>query len=210
MNQPHTKRGTLRVYFLRHGETDWNLRGLYQGHTDVSLNERGRRQARLVAAKLRGVIYDNVYTSDLRRARETAQIIMPQIGVEAATPLGGLRELNFGAWEGLSFAEVELNYPKECQRIFTEPLVFQPTAGETVTAMNSRVVKAWKRILWDNHRSGTIMIVTHDGPIRALWGHWLGGKGTALWNIPFPHCGMGFVSFDVPGGYPQIFVPRIL
>ncbi|NLP17624.1 MAG: histidine phosphatase family protein [Firmicutes bacterium] len=199
---------TLRVYFLRHGETDWNRWGLYQGHGDIPLNERGRRQAIKVAVKLCGETFDNVYVSDLVRAGETAQIILSRLKAKSVTSLRGLRELDFGHWEGLSFTEVEAAYPQEVKDAFAQPDAFRPPGGESVVELRARVVKAWEGIIQEN-RAGTIMIVTHGGPIRVLWGYWLGKRGMALWNIAFPHCALGFASFNTAGRFPQTFITGI-
>lgn len=198
---------TLRVYFLRHGETDWNRRGLYQGQKDIPLNERGRQQAQMVGEKLVGRFFDHIYTSDLLRARETTQIIRPHIGAQSVSVLKSLRELDFGRWEGLSFTEVKVAYPREVKDIFAKPHSFEAPGGESVATLRARVIKAWKGILEEN-RAASILVVSHGGPIRVLWGHWLGGE-KALWNIPFPHCAPGFASFNSGGGFPRIFIPRI-
>jgi len=154
------------------------------------------------------VTFAKVYTSDLRRARETTQIITSQLKAVEVRHLKGLRELDFGLWEGLSYAEVERNYPQEIRHIYGETETFQAPGGESVLALKKRVIKTWENILREI-KGGTIMIVTHGGPIRVLWEHWLGGNMMTLWNIPFSHCAMGFASFNTIGGYPRLFIHRI-
>ena len=92
------------LLLVRHGETDWNRDGRWQGQSDTPLNELGRRQARELAEQLDGV--DVVYSSDLARARETAEILAERAGVEVRLD-PRLRERGFGAWEGLTLAEIE-------------------------------------------------------------------------------------------------------
>ena len=91
----------MRVLLARHGQTDWNAAGKIQGVSDVPLNERGREQAAALAGRVldAGAI-SAVYTSPLKRARETAEIIGRRLGLEPV-PVGALTELNFGDWEGL-------------------------------------------------------------------------------------------------------------
>ena len=96
----------LRLILVRHGETEWNAQRRYQGHSDVPLSALGRRQAARAAERLAALKIDAVYTSDLGRALETAEIIAEQRGLEVcAEPR--LRELNFGVFEGLTFDEAQ-------------------------------------------------------------------------------------------------------
>src|SRR5215470_7682965 len=72
---------TLRIYLARHGQTDWNLRGVTQGRTDIPLNETGREQARQLKTRLAGIHLDAIYSSTLRRSRETAEIVHGQLAI---------------------------------------------------------------------------------------------------------------------------------
>src|SRR5580698_2711061 len=95
------------VFLARHGETDWNVAGRWQGHTDVPLNANGRAQALSVAEALRGAGLSGVVSSDLSRARETAKIVGESLGVEVAYLDADLRERTFGVFEGLTRDECE-------------------------------------------------------------------------------------------------------
>ena len=92
------------ILLARHGETDWNRDRRVQGHTDVPLNDEGRRQAQALSRELDGCRFDAVYSSDLARAIETAEILAEQRGLEV-TALPALREKHFGTWEGLTDTE---------------------------------------------------------------------------------------------------------
>jgi len=94
----------------RHGETDWNREGRWQGWADPPLNDTGRGQARQLADELRGTGFDAVYASDLRRAFETAEILAAPHGVPVVAD-GGLREIDVGSWSGLTRAEIEARFP---------------------------------------------------------------------------------------------------
>jgi len=98
------------ILLARHGETEWNRIGRYQGWADPTLNETGREQARSLAAQLRSTPIDAVYSSDLRRAHETAEIVAEPHGVPVVVE-PGLREVNVGEWSGLTRAEVERRFP---------------------------------------------------------------------------------------------------
>ncbi len=193
----------LRVFLVRHGETAWNARGLYQGHSNIPLNGKGRQHARLAGQKLVGEGISHIYTSNLRRARETAAIIQEQVGCRKFTLREDLRELNFGALEGLTFAEVARRFPRQAHCLLTQPEKFLPPGGENVSALTDRIREGWKDILLHNS-TGTIVVVTHAGPIRLLLGLWL-NRG-AFWNLSLPHCGIIYASFSAGGGYPRSLI----
>ena len=103
------------LILVRHGETDWNRDGRWQGHADRSLNDRGREQSRALADALAGEDVAAVYASDLSRARETAEIVAARLG----RPVGvdaRLREVDVGGWSGLTMAEIEARFPMEVAR----------------------------------------------------------------------------------------------
>jgi 2,3-bisphosphoglycerate-dependent phosphoglycerate mutase len=139
------------LLLVRHGETDWNAEGRLQGHTDRPLNDYGRRQARELAERLAGEErVDAVYTSDLGRARETAEIVGARLGL----PVGidpDLREKDWGTWEGLTGDE----------RVLVE------LVGESTEAHRERVMRALDRIA-ASHPSGRVVVVTHGGSLRRV------------------------------------------
>jgi 2,3-bisphosphoglycerate-dependent phosphoglycerate mutase len=141
----------VTVFLLvRHGETDWNAEGRLQGHTDTPLNDFGRRQARALAEDLAGEAVDAVYSSDLSRARETAEIVAERLGLPVVLD-PDLREKDWGTWEGLTAAErdhVEL-------------------AGETTGAHRARVLRSLHSIA-DRHPAGRVLVVTHGGSVRRV------------------------------------------
>ncbi|HHY37151.1 MAG TPA: histidine phosphatase family protein [Firmicutes bacterium] len=198
----------LRVFLVRHGETDWNARGAFQGHSPISLNDRGRRQALLAGQRLRAAGISHIYTSDLPRARETAAIIQEQLGCPGLTPMKDLRELNFGAWEGLTFGEIAEQYPQGAHCLLTRPEELVPPGGEDVSTLLDRIKRGWNDILLHNS-TGTIAVVTHAGPIRFLLGLWLKRDPGVFWNLSLPHCGIIYASFPAGGGYPRTLIFNI-
>jgi alpha-ribazole phosphatase len=147
------------LILIRHGETDWNVEGRYQGQSNVPLNEHGREQARRLAAKLRGVQVAAIYSSDLARARETAEILSEATG----TPLfldPRLREIHQGLWEGMLFQDIRRRYAEAFQRRKTDPLKVAPPEGETVGQLRRRVLSALKTIL-EAYPHNQVAIVSH-------------------------------------------------
>jgi len=145
------------ILLARHGETDWNRERRWQGWADPPLNDTGRAQARELAERLRDTPFDAVYSSDLRRAHETAEIVAEPHGVPViADPR--LREVDVGSWSGLLHAEIEERYPDGVR-----------PDGETREEHAARVVAAVEEIARDN-LGRRILIVTHGGSIRALHG----------------------------------------
>jgi broad specificity phosphatase PhoE len=153
------------VYLARHGESDWNAANRFQGHSDRPLTDLGRRQAEALADELAEVAaLSAIYSSPLRRALETAAVVGARTGLEPVAQ-DDLREVDVGAWSGLSRAEVELRFPDEFRRWLDGGEGW--TDGETYEEMASRVVSAVLSIA-EAHPGGEVLVVSHGGPIRAL------------------------------------------
>ena len=125
----------MRVLLARHGQTDWNAAGKIQGVSDVPLNERGREQAAVLAGRVldAGAI-SAVYTSPLKRARETAEIIGRRLGLEPV-PVGALTELNFGDWEGCSWEEIGARWPEQLAAYEADRNNYAPPNGPFVDGL---------------------------------------------------------------------------
>jgi broad specificity phosphatase PhoE len=160
---------TTTILLARHGETDWNRDGRCQGWDDVPLNEAGREQARELAQRLADVPFDAVYSSDLTRARETAEIVAAPHGVPVAVD-PDLREMDFGSWSGLTADEAAERFPG-----------VERHDGETRDRHLERVVAAAERIAHGNP-GRRILIVSHGGSLRALRGHLGGDAVTSIEN----------------------------
>lgn len=152
------------LYLARHGESDWNATLRWQGHADRPLTELGRRQAAELAEHLADVPLEAVYSSDLRRARDTAEPVARLKGLEVHV-LRALREIDVGSWSGLSRAEAEARYPEAYARWTRGEHGWDD--GETYEQMAERVVGAAHRIA-EAHPEDTVLVVAHGGPIRAL------------------------------------------
>jgi len=146
------------ILLARHGETEWNREGRWQGWADPPLNETGRAQARALAEQLRSTPFDAVYSSDLQRARETAEIVAAPHGVPVVADLG-LREIDVGSWSGLTRPEIQERFPGGDR-----------PDGETRAQHSARVLAAVERIARAN-AGQRILLVTHGGTMRALHEH---------------------------------------
>ena len=150
------------LILARHGETDWNRYGRFQGHADPPLNERGREQARALAALLDDEPLEAIYSSDLRRAHETAQIVAARKGLSVIVDWE-LRERDVGPWAGLTLSEIEERFPEQI-RLWREGTI---SAGESCESLSKRVVAAARRIA-HAHPDGHVLVVTHGGAARML------------------------------------------
>lgn len=156
-----------RVILIRHGETEWNYQGKFLGQSDLGLNELGVLQAQAMAQLLAQEKIDHIFSSDLLRARETAQIIAKLHNKDIKT-MPSLREIDFGDWEGLSFVEIQKIYPVLLNQWIEDPLAIRIPNGETAQELYARVLTAWDLICVGVTSPQTIAIVAHGGPLRFL------------------------------------------
>jgi broad specificity phosphatase PhoE len=161
------------LILVRHGETNWNRDGRWQGHADEPLNERGREQARALADELAAQPVDAVYASDLSRARETAEIIAARLDRRPVEVDSRLREVHVGGWSGLTMAEIDDRYPSEVARWRGGDTAHAFDGGESYAAMGERVVEALVDIA-ARHPDGHVVVVLHGGPIRGVLAHTAG------------------------------------
>jgi broad specificity phosphatase PhoE len=159
------------ILLARHAETDWNHEKRWQGLADLSLNERGREQARALAQELEAVPCGAIYASDLRRAHETALVVAERKGL-AVTPMRELREIDVGSWTGLTQDEVMQRFPDAYRAVRTRTGRGWE-GGETYVELAARVLEGVRRIARE-HPDEVVLLVTHSGPIRTVRAHALG------------------------------------
>jgi broad specificity phosphatase PhoE len=153
------------IHLARHGETDWNRELRWQGHADPPLNALGREQARALAESLAVMRIAAVYSSDLRRASETAEIVAGRLEVPLHLD-AALRELDVGSWEGETLAELEAGHAEAVAR-WKESGEPGWDGGESHGEMAARVLEAIRSIAAE--RVGEeVVVVSHGGPMRAL------------------------------------------
>jgi probable phosphoglycerate mutase len=164
------------IHLARHGETDWNREVRWQGHLDPPLNAVGREQARALAEALADEPIAAVYSSDLRRALDTAEIIAGRLKL-AAHANASLRELDVGDWSGQTLAELRARYPAPVERWERSG---EPgwKGGESHEDMAARVLQTIRAIA-AAHEGEEVLVVSHGGPMRAL-------KALAA-GVDYPH-----------------------
>jgi alpha-ribazole phosphatase len=155
-----------RMCLVRHGETEWNLEGRYQGQNDIPLNEKGRDQARAAALLLQGQPFIAIYASDLKRAMETAEIIKEMVHLPI-TPDARLREIDQGEWEGQLVEVIKQRYAELWQQRTVDPASLRAPGGETVRDVASRVYAALDDIA-RTHPDGPVLIVSHGLAIATV------------------------------------------
>jgi broad specificity phosphatase PhoE len=160
---------TQRLYLVRHGVTIWNREQRMQGHTDIPLDDEGWEQARRIGARLAGAAHppQAVWSSDLLRARQTAESIAAPLGLTVRTT-ALLRETMLGAWEGLTRAEIEARGEGEhLARYILDSHKHRPPGGETLEAAWERMLRAIGEIR-AAHPAEDIAIVGHGGSLRVI------------------------------------------
>lgn len=156
-----------RILAIRHGETAWNVDSRIQGHLDIPLNDQGREQARRLALSVAGEDLAAIYCSDLSRAHATASAVAEATGLPLVVDKG-LRERAFGAFEGLSFTEIEQRWPEQARRWRQRDPLFAAEGGENLQAFYARCIDA-VRALAERHAGEHIAIVAHGGVMDCLY-----------------------------------------
>ncbi|HEX2036583.1 MAG TPA: histidine phosphatase family protein [Chloroflexota bacterium] len=187
---------SLRLLLARHGETVWNREGRYQGQRDSALTERGEAQARCLATRLADESIAVAYASDLRRAWQTAEVIAAGRNL-SVTRDASWREMSYGAWEGLTRAEIQERFPDAWQRRLANPAGIAPPGGESPLDLQRRVVGAL-HALAERHPGQSVLVVTHGGALRALacWLFDVDLNDPASSRLGLTNCGLSCVRYD--------------
>ena len=159
----------MRVYWMRHGETDWNRIGKIQGCTDIPLNDRGREQAREAARLLRGTEFDAAWCSPLSRAQETARLVLEGRGLEPRVD-ARLREVNFGPNDGRLMAPDRADPASPLYLWFADPDAFVPPPGaESHLQALARAEEFFRVVLMPlQHTCRNVFVATHGSLTRIL------------------------------------------
>ena len=176
---------TRRLWLVRHGLTAWNMQQRFCGHTDIPLSARGRVQARWLARQLRNEAIAIIYTSDLARARETAETIAGQRARAVPVKVSAAwREMDFGAWEGLTYAAIAEQF-KDQLGFFTDPEQCSPPGGESLAQMLQRIQAQLAAITCSSGEppEGDVVVVSHGGPLRILLCSVLGMPFARQWQL---------------------------
>ncbi|GAP97730.1 histidine phosphatase family protein [Leptolyngbya sp. NIES-2104] len=172
-----------RLLLVRHGETEWNRQGRFQGQIDVPLNDNGRVQAGQAAEFLKSVQIDSAVSSSMARPKETAEIILkyhPEIELKLRDDL---REISHGLWEGKFESEIEAGYPGLLHQWQSQPETVQMPEGENLQQVWDRAVAGWNAIVQSARPGETILVVAHDAINKAILCYVSGLTSAAFWNF---------------------------
>lgn len=176
-NEPSGNPST-RLFLIRHGETDWNVEGRYQGQADPPLNDQGLRQARSLARRLQGRGLEVLYTSPLLRASATAEILSGLLGVPLRVD-ARLMEINLGRWQGRLATDIACEDSDLFRRWHREPWAVLPPGGESLDQVRDRVFAAADEIL-AGCRGQCVGVVSHRIPCLLLGMRYLGFPPDAI------------------------------
>lgn len=171
----------MKLYLTRHGQTDWNTAGRYQGQSDTPLNETGLRQAEQIAKRLSKETIHAIYSSDLSRAANTAQSIADFHALEIKKD-SRWRELSFGDWEGMTYQEMSASSPELFEAWMKDPLTISTPNGETLAQLAKRVKAAFNEIKRE-HKDQTVLVVAHSGSLQSLLSVTLGVDLNRYWQF---------------------------
>lgn len=194
-NDPSRKRCTICL--VRHGETAWNVERRLQGHLDVPLNDTGQAQAQATAANLATVHFAAVYSSDLQRARQTATAIArSRAGEIEVEEQPRLRERHYGAFQGLTYAEAEAQFPEDYRRFKERETHFGfPGGGESLAEFAARVAEALTELA-NNHAGEQVLVVTHGGVLDIVHRLASGKPLEAPRDFTIPNAALNWIEYD--------------
>ena len=160
----------MRLYIIRHGETEWNVLKRFQGRSDIPLNDEGRRLARITAEALREVPFSRIYTSPLKRAYETAMIIKADRDIPVIEE-PRIIEIGFGEYEGLCCGKEHYNIPDpDFMNFFEKPEAYKPPRGaEGIDELRARTADFLQEIVYNKDmENDTVLVSTHGAALRGL------------------------------------------
>ena len=155
-----------KLYLLRHGQSEWNILNKVQGQEDINLTDKGIEQAKKAADRLYNEEIDLIYTSDLKRAYETAKIVGSRLNLDI-NKVEGLREINFGIWQGLKLDEIKKDYESEYSLWRKEPHKLNLETAEKLSELQDRMLKTTNELIMRNPNRN-ILLVSHGTAIKAL------------------------------------------
>jgi alpha-ribazole phosphatase len=189
---------STRVLLARHGQTAWNFQNRYMGQADVPLDETGLWQAELLGRRLAGESLAAIYTSDLQRANQTASAIAGHHTCPLILDVR-LREMDFGVWQGLTYAEIQQTDRKNLEAWEADRLKNAPPGGETLNQFGERIEAAYRSIV-QAHSEETTLLVTHGGVLKVLLCLVLGLPPERYWQIQLSTASLSEIWVYPEGG----------
>ncbi len=186
---------TTRLCLVRHGETAWNVERRLQGHIDIPLNDNGLAQARATAASLLAERFDAAYSSDLTRARQTADTIASRCGLSLGFD-ASLRERHYGSFQTLTYDEARNRFPADYHRFETrDPEFTFPEGGESLREFASRI-RATLEGIARRHQGGMVLVVTHGGVLDIAHRLATGKDLESPRDFTIPNAALNWIGWD--------------
>lgn len=182
-----------QIILVRHGETEWNVKDVFRGRMDVDLNETGRKQAELLAKYLSYSKIDAVYSSPLKRALTTAEIVASYQRLDVVVD-PGLIDFDFGEWQGLPRQEVRNKYKELYAQWINHPDRVRMPAGETLDEVRKRAMSVVDKVI--AKYEGQVVLVSHRVVNKVLICALLGLDNSHFWNIEQDTCGMTAFAYE--------------
>jgi probable phosphoglycerate mutase len=188
-----------QVIIVRHGQTEWNIRGIRQGNLDSRLTEKGLAQAKALAQRLARERFTALYSSDLGRAMQTAQEVSSVTGHEIITD-ARLRERHLGIFQGLSGEQIKQKHPEEYKLHRTLGPDYVIPGGESVQQQVARNI-GYLNEIGEKHLGETIVVVTHGGVLSGLFRHTFSIPFNAPRRFEFTNAGLNIFAYEEGNWY---------
>ena len=183
LNQKIPKKiGDSRIILIRHGETNWNKEGRFQGQIDIPLNEKGKEQASKASQYLKEIEFTKAFSSSMKRPYETAKIILKNNNIQIEK-IESLVEINHGLWEGKLEEEIKQIWPEMLRDWHERPESVTMPEGESIKQVSDRAISAWNHICNSQKEKDTTLLVAHDAVNKTLLCHILGLSYSDIWMI---------------------------
>ena len=193
----------MLVYLIRHGETDLNKNHMLQGQMDIKLNEKGIDLAQKTGAAMKDIEFDVVISSSLSRAYDTAKILLGERQIEIKTD-DRIREISFGAFEGLCYSGCGCNVPDpDFINFFVAPHLYKvPENGESFEDVIKRTGEFWKELIEDHsNKDKTVLVSTHGCALKGILANLNGTALAEFWGTGVhKNCGVTLVQVSEEGG----------
>ncbi len=192
-----------RILLVRHGETDWNKQGRFQGQIDIPLNENGKSQAKAASDFLKNMNIQKAFSSSLSRPKETAEIILTEHpGIEILLK-ENLKEIGHGKWEGKLETEIISEWPDMLKTWQNSPEKVQMPEGENIKEVSDRSITGWDEICKDLKNDETALVVAHDAVNKTILCHLLGLMPSDIWKIKQGNGGINVIDLSDEEGQPD-------
>ena len=186
--------GDSRIILVRHGETNWNKEGRFQGQIDIPLNENGKAQAERASIFLKDIKFNKVFSSSMSRPYETAKIIIKNSENLQIEKIDNLVEISHGLWEGKLESEIKEKWPELLRRWHLSPEKAKMPEGESISEVSERSVLAWKNICLSQKKNDITLLVAHDAVNKTLLCNLLGLDFSDIWMIKQGNGGISVID----------------